>query len=86
MLCWLELASTADDGGEGALEESMRDTRGLRVQEGALAMVVAERSRSGWRMSMLEREVMVRVEEGAEVESLGAVGGVNSPSALIQSP
>ena len=64
----------------------MRDTSGLRVQEGALAIVVAESSRSGWRISIFEREVMIIVEKEFKTEPLVAVDGVNPPSTLIQSP
>lgn len=74
-----------DDGGGGALEESIRDMSGFRAQEGALAMVVAERSRSGWRISMLEEEVMVIVEVGLDAVPQGEVNGVKSPRTLIQS-
>lgn len=58
---------------------------GFRVQEGALAMVVAERSRSGWRISMLEEVVMVIVEVGLDAVPQGEVNGVKSPRTLIQS-
>lgn len=78
--------SIVEDGGDGAFEESMTEMSGLRIQEGALEMVVAERSRSGWRMSMLEREVMVIVEMGLETELDGAEKGVKSPRTLMQSP
>jgi hypothetical protein len=79
-------ALAVEDGGEGALEVSRAEMSGLRVQKGTLAIVVAGRRRSGWRISVLEREVMVIVEEGLDVELAGAEKDVNSPRTLMRSP
>jgi len=59
---------------------------GLREQDGVLAMVVAERSRSGWRTRVLEREEMVIVDEGENVELEGEEKGEKSPRTLMRSP
>jgi len=49
-------------------------------------MVVAERSRSGWRTRVLEREEMVIVDEGENVELEGEEKGEKSPRTLMRSP
>jgi len=67
----------AEDGGEGALKGRSAEISGLREQYGVLAMVVAERSRSGWRTRVLDREETVIVDEGENVELEGEEKGEN---------
>jgi len=68
------------------LEGKKSGNNGLREQDGVLAMVVAERSRSGWRTRVLEREEMVIVDEGENVELEGEEKGEKSPRTLMRSP
>ena len=78
--------SRVEDGGEGALKGRRAEISGLREQEGALAIVVAERRRSGWSTRVLAREVRVIVDEGEDVALEREEKEENSPRILTRSP